>query len=695
MSFLCHRFYASGEEQVMPLLHAATHALERCLGRSELVKNDVQLQIPLRWRYKLRLRFGGSGTVTEEVAAASAAACIVSTNVADSATVRLPPPLLALTHLDNGAPAAMTFGTMGGISLPPRQFYDSARLPIDWAVFQYGRDIVCGGSAPPTVRRWTARVGDVVALRAGGDDDDALPPQLSEWVQEKGGNAWCPFTSATKWRPCRVVAIYTDGEVTSLSSTSSWTDADDAAKVRFELQLLYRTADVQASDSIHEMREKRNRTDGDEAYDVDLVEMDKTVEADANAILGPVAISEREQTPLSDWTTPPVIRSPCRLPVSYLRCWKHFDEQVKPIVSSAGSRLIGTSEYYSKSMKLSDVIKDVLDSSNFSHDTDGLLIEVEADSVARRPDVGNLQEDVESDIDHDHRDTPRRQASKRQKVLAPKAAASEVGRPPDHDDESHEEGMDSDESSDEEMDDGNQAWTTDPPFLVDVASSRSYYTKLHVHPPYDHYAPQFTKTPKDDSDDKVWTVSIGDTVAVHFDVGGNVGNGPKLPFTATWCPAEIVCIWKEHRDKDDVIKLKDEGSDEDSDEGADSARYELRMEVRWLYRQHEMPGSARQTFSAEKSGGLEEVIETDDTLDCPAAALLAPIKLYSSSVPCDVSTIGELGMPVIRYQCHRFWSIYRKSLMPSGSIKGRVERGRMYSNYFGKDALLKASLDKV
>ena len=121
----------------------------------------------------------------------------------------------------------------------------------------------------------------------------------------------------------------------------------------------------------------------------------------------------------------------------------------------------------------------------------------------------------------------------------------------------------------------------------------------------------------------------------------------------------------------------------------------MRMEVRWLYRQHEMPGSARQTFSAEKSGGLEEVIETDDTLDCPAAALLAPIKLYSSSVPCDVPTIGELGMPVISYQCHRFWSIYRKSLMPSGSIKGRVERGRMYSNYFGKDALLKASLDKV
>ena len=119
------------------------------------------------------------------------------------------------------------------------------------------------------------------------------------------------------------------------------------------------------------------------------------------------------------------------------------------------------------------------------------------------------------------------------------------------------------------------------------------------------------------------------------------------------------------------------------------------MEVRWLYRQHEMPGSARQTFSAEKSGGLEEVIETDDTLDCPAAALLAPIKLYSSSVPCDVPTIGELGMPVISYQCHRFWSIHRKSLMPSGSIKGRVERGRMYSNYFGKDALLKASLDKV
>ena len=266
----------------------------------------------------------------------------------------------------------------------------------------------------------------------------------------------------------------------------------------------------------------------------------------------------------------------------------------------------------------------------------------------------------------------------------------------DDDANSHEEQIiDDDESSDEDMDDVEQAWVTAPPFHVDVASSRSYYTEIHIKPPYDHYAPQFREPSKEGNGNNVWTVRIGDTVAVHFDIGGNVGNGPKLPFAATWCPAEIVCIWKQHRFKEDVAKLKDEAPSEDSDGDAASRRYEMRMEVRWLYRQHEMPGSARQTFSAAKSGGLEEVIETDDTLDCPAAALLAPVKLYASSVPCDVPTIDALGMPIMSYQCHRFWSIHRKSLMPSGSIKGRVERGRMYSSYFGKDALLKASLDKV
>ena len=680
----------------MPLLHASTYALERSLGRSELIRNDAKLQITLRWKYKLHLRWSGGGSALS--ASDSAAESIVSSIAADSATVRLPPPLLSLTQLDDGSPVVSTS------SGTARKFYDSARLSIDWSTFQYGRDIVCGGSGgsggsvAAMVRRWTARVGDVVAVRA----DDARPPKLSEWVQAKRGNAWYPFNSATKWRPCRIAAIYTD-EVTPSSSPStskSWTDVSDTTKVKFELQLLYRTADV-AAFKLAGARGSRTKNIDDEAYDVDLVEMDTTIGADGASILGPVAIAEKEMTPLSAWSTPQTISGPCRLPVAYLRCCKQFDEQVKPIIDSLSARLMDASTYYPRSKSLGDAIKDVLNS-EFPHDITGLKMEVEANNVARGPAFEDDDYDETDDDDGDKSISSAKQASKRQKkakVSEKKPekvdnTASDVRK--DSDVDSLEEQVpDDDESSDDEIDDVEQAWTTSPPFHVDVASSRSYYTEIHIHPPYDHYAAQFREPSREGSGDNVWTVKIGDTVAVHFDVGGNVGNGPKLPFTATWCPAEVVCIWKQHRFKEDVTNLKDEAPGSLSDDDATSGRYEMRMEVRWLYRQHEMPGSARQAFSAAKTGGSEEVIETDDTLDCPAAALLAPVKLYASSVPCDVPTIDALGMPIMSYQCHRFWSIHRKSLMPSGSIKGRVERGRMYSSYFGKDALLKAALDKI
>ena len=715
--FLCPRFYASGEEQIMPLLHASTYALERSLGRSELVRGDAKLQAMLRWRFKLHLRFHGGGIPSSSAAALaasasdSAAACIVSSIVADSATVRLPPPLLSLAQLDGGSPvASASSGTA-----PTRQFYHSARLPIDWSVFQYGRDIVCGGSGAGSggsavaamVRRWTARVGDVVAVRA----DDARSPRLSEWVQAKRGNAWYPFNAATKWRPCRIVAIYTDVSVpssasassSSSSSPTSWTDVSDATKVKFELQLLYRTADVAASE-LAGARGSRNKNMDDEAYDVDLVEMDTTIAADGDSILGPVAIAEKEMMPLSEWVTPAAISGPCRLPVAYLRCCKHFDEQVKPIISGVSSRLMDASIYYSRSKSLGDAITGVL-TSDFPHDAAGLSIEIEGDNIARGPPIEDDDDDdgESDDDDEDESISSGKQVTKRQKKPKASKTKSEKAdnsssdvRMDDDVDSLEEQLLDEDESSDDdEMDDVEQAWTTSPPFHVDVASSRSYYAEIHIHPPYDHYAPQFRESSKEGSGDNVWTVRIGDTVAVHFDVGGNVGNGPKLPFTATWCPAEVVCIWKQHSSKDDATELKGEAPRESLGDDTSSGRYEMRMEVRWLYRQHEMPGSARQTFSAAKSGGLEEVIETDDTLDCPAAALLAPVKLYASSDPCDVPTIDPLGMPIMSYQCHRFWSIHRKSLMPSGSIKGRIERGRMYSSYFGKDALLKASLDKV
>jgi hypothetical protein len=53
------------------------------------------------------------------------------------------------------------------------------------------------------------------------------------------------------------------------------------------------------------------------------------------------------------------------------------------------------------------------------------------------------------------------------------------------------------------------------------------------------------------------------------------------------------------------------------------------------------------------------------------------------------------GMPCIHYYSCRFWSIHRKSFVPSGSHSSREERGRLHSTFFGKHGTAKAALSRL
>ena len=46
-----------------------------------------------------------------------------------------------------------------------------------------------------------------------------------------------------------------------------------------------------------------------------------------------------------------------------------------------------------------------------------------------------------------------------------------------------------------------------------------------------------------------------------------------------------------------------------------------------------------------------------------------------------------MGMPYIHYYCSRLWSIHRRTFVPSGPLRNRVSRGRIYST--NKTALSK------
>ena len=135
-------------------------------------------------------------------------------------------------------------------------------------------------------------------------------------------------------------------------------------------------------------------------------------------------------------------------------------------------------------------------------------------------------------------------------------------------------------------------------------------------------------------------------------------------------------------DKADYLSVSDINIDSD-----------VRLEVRWLYRLNEIPGAKKAASPSRSSSFVEEVFETDHLDTCTADSILSPVVLHETAQPIsDVVCDTIDGLPCIHYFCSRFWSLHRKSFIPSGSFRSRVQRGRMYSGYFGKNGTAKSAL---
>ena len=126
-----------------------------------------------------------------------------------------------------------------------------------------------------------------------------------------------------------------------------------------------------------------------------------------------------------------------------------------------------------------------------------------------------------------------------------------------------------------------------------------------------------------------------------------------------------------------------------SDTSSDSES--IKLEIRWLYREAGLPGK---TLVTRCDLECEEIYESDHYDEVSSTSLLAPIQLHDRAQPV-LQAKSQFGMPIVEFYCKRFWSVYRKSLVPSSGLDGRVARGRAYSRTIGKNASLKASLDRV
>jgi hypothetical protein len=214
--------------------------------------------------------------------------------------------------------------------------------------------------------------------------------------------------------------------------------------------------------------------------------------------------------------------------------------------------------------------------------------------------------------------------------------------------------------------------TVEPPIFFDAQSGTTFYWALNVTTRLDSLAQKPTKARRDEAPAS-WRTNLGDVVAIQS-IARPGKKADMSPFTVPWRVAEVVTIFEQHCESD--------GADVSCDDS-------LRVEVRWFYRPQEVSGSRR---SCPKiSSHTKEIYESDSYEVVSASSLLCQVLLRDEGESPEPNIEPLEGTSTIQFTCGQFWSSRCKSLVPIGSLKARINRGRVHSRFFGKhDALKKA-----
>ena len=223
------------------------------------------------------------------------------------------------------------------------------------------------------------------------------------------------------------------------------------------------------------------------------------------------------------------------------------------------------------------------------------------------------------------------------------------------------------------------------PFHVDKSTNRSFYSEVNMKPPFSMYAPPYNQMDDhSEENDACWTLSLGDTVAIHI-MERKAINANKFteiyPFTVPWSCGEIISMFTSNYGKHEKEwRCSDE----------------IKIEVRWFYKLNEISGLSKKSFLSKTEICIEEMLETDEVNEIELSSILSPVQMHTSPGEQEVFiTTNPLHMPEIHYYCHRLWSIHRKSLVPIGADRNRFKRGVMYSKYLGPNGVARVSFEKL
>ena len=625
------------------------------------------------------------------------------------------------------------------LSLPPHSlyikyttgekiFYPSCILTYPWSMLNH-KSLICPLEQRRNFPKWNLCVGDVIAVPCESSQPSMGVDNIS------GRNKWYPYFQP--WSHAQVIAIYRTVKKSDLSNQKEMNSLF-ASEVQLRIRWFNRLSEAMSETIDAKKLEKLQKMaeDADRTAEV-LLEGKELTEINCELILGPVRIdadstnsprknghvsSSEDTSPVSmfmvqnlrvlgsNLSKETMLRrglDACDLFTSKQKKQTYQDsilkarqERAMEIITVAG---LGVSSA-TKRKKVPDSSKSV----------NGLESGVGVSGKKNLPEKRRLfEEKSPAKRNSDHHKTPRKSGTKKDSVK-PNLEDNNV---------SYDKHLQTYSIPQAETFDGEdqRVICRKKPFHVDVSSLKSFYEEIEIKPPLDSYDNTFLSKIKMSQNRKPWVVSMGDTggftllcfvlitklltltvlynncsVTLEVESSEKIGLAAHYPFNVSWGPVEIVSIYQVHKNKDSALKLREaiqDSKDNTLETDSSDSTNDIRLEVRWLYRSNEIPGG-KSTSPKNSRNDLEEVFETDHLDFCTADSILSPLVIHEKQQTADLSDTVH-GLPCIHYYCNRFWSLHRKSFVPSGSHSSRAERGRMHSGFFGKHGTAKAALSRL
>jgi hypothetical protein len=160
-----------------------------------------------------------------------------------------------------------------------------------------------------------------------------------------------------------------------------------------------------------------------------------------------------------------------------------------------------------------------------------------------------------------------------------------------------------------------------------------------------------------------WTVQLGDVVCLAVALGTPPQTDerqPWFPFVGPWRLAQILAIYQSDND-------------------------DLRLEVRWLYRQSDLPRRVHGWMPATND---LEVFETDDVVnDVPADWILGRVQLTFLPAAAPMQTDG---VPLVRARCRFYYA--QERFQPLSAWQQNIQRGCQLSRHAARHPELAAAM---